>query len=185
MPLFLFNCTVIKQPPPAAGPVTFKIYEPANYNCYTLHQGSGVPAIKIKLHFNLKTQYINPGGYNTDFVEYDDKSIDFDPSIDTWPLTIILNSPAKNVWYCEVIILGTECSECAIGYGDQTEVSGMCGSQTYIDNSTNPATITYQGAKPMWGDRFTFRNVLTTADIRPKSRVPNILGSCGLNCRIH
>lgn len=186
VPLFCLRCTVLPKGLPAATVVTFKIYEPKEYLCYTLHQADGVPKIKIKLHFNLKTTYYVPGsGSTVNSPEYDDQSIDFDPATNTWPLTISMKAPSKNSWFCEVSILGIECSECGLQYGDQQEPSGMCGAQTYTDNSTNPATITYQAAKPKWYKSFLFRDALTTADLKAIERAPNILGTCDINCRIH
>lgn len=96
-----------------------------------------------------------------------------------------MNAPSKNSWMCDVSILGIECSECGLQYGDQQEPSGMCGAQIYTDNSTNPATITYQAAKPKWYKSFLFRDALTTADLKAIERAPNILGTCDINCRIH
>lgn len=177
---FTFKCTVIPKAPPPASLVTFSVYEPLNYNCYTHHQGPGVAATKIKLHFNLKTQYINPRNLGVDYVDYRDASFDFNPATDTWPKVIVMEAPSKNPWYCEVIIVGTECAECANTYGLPTDIGGNCNAQTF---STNP--LTYQGAKPRWDDRFTFRDVITKADLRSRERIPNVPASCDNNCIIN
>lgn len=168
------GCVNVPAPPPPATTCNFTILEPNNYSCYVRHQGAGVPTTKIKLLINLTTKYVNPSNTGVDYIGYDDVNFNFDPSTMSFPVTIAAKIPSKYVWGCEVNIQGTQCSECANGYGDPTESTGNCGAYVY---TTSP--LTYRSAIPRWQSFTGFGTTnISTAVTNKADRIPNFPNSC-------
>lgn len=176
--LSCFRCTRIPKDLPSAVTKPVKIYDPGG-NCYTKHQGSGVPAIKIKMHINIVIKYIEATSSRGNYITYDDKSVDFDPTLNTWPITINCYVPSSGQFDCYLNIQGTECSECANGYGDPQDVGNLCNAYTYVGNPP-----TYQGAKPQWEDNYVYTYPFTSIDLSHPRRFTNVEGSCSNGCII-
>lgn len=173
---FVSSCTRIVNP--GQGPVlTIQVMEPIS-NCFVRHQGPGVPTTKIKLQLNMRTEFTTTG---TQTRLHDEETYTFDPAINTWPVTFTITTPGKPPYYLQLDIIGLECSECGVSYGDTREPTGQCPAYSF---GTNPQT--YQGAKPRWSARYLLQDYPTNWSIQfsNNERIPNVPNTCTTECII-
>jgi len=177
--IFFTGCTQLPGPLPANHAVTFTLQQPLNYECFVNHYVQGVPNTKIGLAIHYTVNHISANNNGPTYVSVAEGTLTFNPSTDVFPLTFTALSPVSGPWNIVVIIEGTQCAECANGYGDQQEASGPCVSYTYTGNPT-----TYQAAKPRWQGGAGPNNNATVQNIRAPERIPNVLNTCNIDCRI-
>src|SRR5690349_1678558 len=103
--LLLDGCRTIPKNNPTYSSCTFTIPEPLDYECYRHKDGSGG---KIQLSINVVTKYANPVNNGPNLVDLDDQSITFDPSVNSFPVTIAALIPDDGTpWSCYINIKGT------------------------------------------------------------------------------
>jgi hypothetical protein len=171
----LFGCKTLPSPPPDHSPCTFTIPAPLNYDCYLNTAGTGR---KIKLSINLITRYANLNNSGPNMVELSDQTVTFDPSVNSFPVTIVADIPNTSYpWTCEVNIQGTECSTCASSYSDPRE-SNSPNMGCYANVVPGSSPFVYYAAKPRWQKAQSGDNYTATFTMRAAERITNVPNSC-------
>lgn len=173
--LGISSCATFPQSPPAAGPVTYTIQQPLDYNCYLNHAGTGR---KIKLYINVITKFFIPTGPNAGYNIYADNDLIVDPSVTPFPITITVDAPSTesdSFYLTEVNIQGEECSTCANGWGYGGDQPSLCAP--FTDATTNP--VSYRAAKPRWNKVYTFPAYHTAENLPSADRIMNVPNTCG------
>jgi hypothetical protein len=159
------------------GPGTVTVPAPVNYECYLRHVTTPQPAgqRKIKVNLNIMATTITNIGLTTIF----DQTIEVDPTVNPFPLTIPITIATNLSTQVETYIVGLECSECGNGWGGGGPYN--CPPAVHFD--TTGATY-YDGARPRWHAVQTYTVIGSgSLTLMPAQRTLNEPNTCG--CRVY